>query len=167
MPTAHGTTQRIGDPGLDRMSHTASAQPESGNQASSSRPLWLRLVPIGLGALVALWVSYSVFQGLMRQGGEQDAKDALRWIATEMTRTAPPDSQDLASWLQNKPILRHRLGDARQQGTDVAYHGYLLGWSPEDSGGGVLWAEPLRRGVTGSTPYRVTLSSTEWAGLQR
>ena len=136
---------------------TSTLTAEAAGQAQSSRRSWGWRSVLALQVLIATLVSISVFRGLMMKGGEEDARHALRWIATEMQRSQLPQGASLAGWVDQHPILQHRLGDARTQGPDLVYHGYRLGWQPEGQGGGTLWAEPLKPGTTGQTPYRLTL----------
>ncbi len=106
---------------------------------------------------IAIWVSLSVFRGLMLRGGEEDARGALNMIAAEMDRSEFPSDEDLAAWLRNHAVLQHRLGDARGHGSFLHYHGYRFGWTAQDAGGGTLWARPLVPGTTGQQPFEVRL----------
>ncbi|HPF15449.1 MAG: hypothetical protein H6830_04125 [Planctomycetes bacterium] len=111
---------------------------------------------LGLGGILALLVSFGVFRGLLLQGGEEDARVAMRWMAREIQQSEDWPSTTLAAWMQPKALLLHRLGDARFEGEAVLYHGYRFTWQPNGRGG-TLHAQPTRPGVTGDTPYRLNL----------
>ncbi len=141
---------------------TENALPQSGLAAhAQARRGWFGRAALALQLGVALLVSSMVFRGLMLQGGEEDAQHALRWIAAEMNRSQPPANADLAAWLATQEVLQHRLGDARSHGTEMHYHGYRFGWTPRSTGGGTLWAQPLRPGTTGRTPFEIVLAAPE------
>lgn len=146
---------------------TENALPQSEWAAQTQvRRGWFGRAALVLQLGVALLVSLSVFRGLMLQGGEEDAQHALRWIAAEINRSHLPANADLASWLATQEVLQHRLGDARSHGTEMHYHGYRFGWTPRSTGGGILWAQPLRLGITGRVPFEIVLAAPEGASAR-
>ncbi len=109
---------------------------------------------IGAQLLIVLAVSAVVFRGMLIQGGEEDARLALKRIGTELAKTETLPQMGLAQWMAGQKTLRHRMGDARLSGMDVHFHGYRIEFEPSEVGG-TLWAHPLQPGQTGNTVYHL------------
>ncbi len=134
----------------------AHSQPLAQSRGLSPRlRLWILL---GLQAIVFVGVTRPLFRHMLVNAGESDAKGAVRLIARQLAALPEAPPENLATWMQDQPLLRHRLADARILTSHVEYHGYRITWEPasEDSQAhGTVWAVPIDPGKTGRTHFQI------------
>ncbi len=134
------------------------AAPQSLTQSrglSKTVRLWIRL---GLLSIVFFGVTSPLFHHMLVNAGETDAKGAVRLIARELAAMPETPPENLAVWMQDQPLIRHRLADARILDSHLEYHGYRITWISAEVGNparGTVWAIPINPGKTGHTRFHL------------